>query len=245
MIGLVLAAGLGQRLRPYTDTLPKTLVPVDGDTTILDTILANLSQTDIKDVTIVAGHAADALTARVPDLQARYGLAISILLNDRVDRNNCYSLWLARDVFADGALLVNGDTMHPIEVEQTLTAAGGSDSRGLWLALDVTKKLTDEAMKVTLGTDGTVARITKQMPIEAADGEYIGATLIGADIASDLAAALEETWKRDPNLYYEDGYQTLVGHGVPVGVAPLPSLDWIEVDDLADLERARELATRP
>ena len=39
---MVLAAGAGRRLAPYTDTLPKTLVPVDGDRTILDIALANL-----------------------------------------------------------------------------------------------------------------------------------------------------------------------------------------------------------
>ena len=43
MIGLVLAAGAGRRLRPYTDTLPKALVPVDGETTILDIALRNLA----------------------------------------------------------------------------------------------------------------------------------------------------------------------------------------------------------
>ena len=39
VIGMVLAAGAGRRLAPYTDTLPKTLVPVDGDRTILDIAL--------------------------------------------------------------------------------------------------------------------------------------------------------------------------------------------------------------
>ena len=246
MIGLVLAAGQGQRLRPHTDSLPKTLIPVDGDLTILDIILANMAKTGITDVTLVAGYAADALDARIPDLQARHGLDISCVYLDRFDMNNAYSLWLARDVYADGALLVNGDTVHPVEVEQTVlgardAAAGGSD---LLLALDVTKQLTDEAMKVTRCADGHVELITKQMPVEAAHGEYIGVSLIGAGVAADLASALEETWQRDPNLYYEDGYQTLIGHGVPVGVAPLPALEWVEVDDHADLERARELACR-
>lgn len=247
MIGLVLAAGQGQRLRPYTDALPKTLIPVDGDLTILDIILRNLAKVDITDIALVAGYAADALIRRVPDLQARHGVAITMISNDRFDRNNAYSLWLARDAFAGGAMLVNGDTVHPVDVEQTLldarrpTQAGGAD---LLLALDVTKHLTDEAMKVTLDERGTVATITKQMPVSAANGEYIGASLIGAAVAGDLASALEETWQRDPNLYYEDGYQALIGHGVPVSVAPLPSLEWVEVDDHADLRRAREVACR-
>ena len=267
MIGLVLAAGQGQRLRPDTDALPKTLLPVDGESTILDVILRNLAKVGLTDVALVAGYAADALIARVPDLEARHGLAIEIIRNDRYDRNNAYSLWLARDAYADGALLVNGDTVHPVDVEQTLlTSVAEAASATLTealpsgamrapipeiiLALDVTKQLTDEAMKVTLtdNTTGTghrtVHKITKQMPVADAHGEYIGATLIGAGVASELAAALDETWRRDPNLYYEDGYQLLADQGVPVGVAPLPLLEWVEVDDHADLARAREVACR-
>jgi choline kinase len=241
--GLVLAAGQSQRLRPYTDSLPKTLVTVDGETTILDIILANMAKSGITDVTLVAGYAADALDARVPDMSARHGVSIETVYLDRYDRNNAYSLWLARERFADGVLLVNGDTVHPVDVEKTVLAAP-NDGTGLRLALDVTKQLTDEAMKVTRDADGNVARITKQMAVEAAHGEYIGVSLILPAIADDLAAALEETWQRDANLYYEDGYQALVDHGIPVGVAPLPPLEWVEVDDHADLQRARELACR-
>ncbi|MGI8699442.1 MAG: sugar phosphate nucleotidyltransferase, partial [Mycobacteriales bacterium] len=42
MIGLVLAAGAGRRLQPLTDALPKTLLPVAGEDTILHLALANL-----------------------------------------------------------------------------------------------------------------------------------------------------------------------------------------------------------
>lgn len=242
MLGLVLAAGQGQRLRPYTDTLPKTLVPVDGDRTILDFILANLAKVDITEIAVVAGYAADALKARVADLEARYGVRLTIIDNDRFDRNNAYSLWLAREWFAADTMLVNGDTLHPVEVEHTLLDSDAGT--GVTLALDVTKQLTDEAMKVTLDAAGHAAKITKLMPVAAAAGEYIGATLIRGGVAGALGDALAETWQRDPNLYYEDGFQTLLDGGVPVGVAPLPALDWVEVDDHADLARARELACR-
>jgi choline kinase len=243
VIGLVLAAGQSQRLRPYTDSLPKTLVAVDGESTILDIILANMAKSGISDVTLVAGYAAEALDARMPEMSARHGVSVDTIYLDRFDRNNAYSLWLARERFADGVLLVNGDTVHPVEVEQTILNAP-DDGTGLRIALDVTKQLTDEAMKVTRDAEGNVARITKQMPVDAAHGEYIGVSLIRPTVADDLAAALEETWQRDPNLYYEDGYQALVDHGGSVGVAPLPPLEWVEVDDHADLMRAREVACR-
>ncbi len=64
VIGLVLAAGAGRRLRPYTDRLPKALVPVDGDRTVLDVILANFAAVDLRDVAVVVGYAADAVAER-------------------------------------------------------------------------------------------------------------------------------------------------------------------------------------
>ncbi len=240
MIGLVLAAGAGRRLRPYTDCLPKTLVPVDGETTILDIALRNLAGVGLTEITVVVGYAADAVASRQAAMESAYGVRLALVYNDRAEEwNNAYSLWLAREHFAGGALLVNGDTVHPVSVEKTLLAGRGS---GILLAVDDVKRLAEEEMKVVVDGSGQLQRISKLMDPTAAMGEYIGATLIEPHAAAGLADALEATWRSDPNLYYEDGYQEFADRGGEVRVATIGAIDWVEVDNLADLERAREIA---
>jgi choline kinase len=242
MLGMVLAAGAGRRLRPYTDTLPKALVPVDGETTILDIALGNFATVGLTDVVVVVGYRADAVRDRVPDLESRHGVRLELVHNDKAQEwNNCYSLWVARDLFASGALLVNGDTVHPADVQRTLLDTVGA-GHGLVLAVDDEKLLAEEEMKVTLDGQGRMRRISKLMDPADAFGEYIGATLIESAAAEPLASALEATWRRDPQLYYEDGFQTLVDTGGTVSVATIGSVPWVEVDNQADLMRAREIA---
>jgi choline kinase len=238
---MVLAAGAGRRLKPDTDALPKALLPVAGTTTILDIALRNLAAAGLAEITVVVGHAAQAVADRVPALERAHGVTLTLVLNPRASEwNNAYSLWLARDHFARGALLVNGDTVHPASVEKTLLAARGA--AGVILAIDNVKPLGEEEMKVALDQRGLLAKISKRLDPARADGEYIGATLIEPAAAGPLAQALEATWRRDPSLYYEDGYQELADRGGEVAVAPIGAVDWVEVDDHADLRRAREIA---
>ncbi len=240
---MVLAAGAGRRLRPDTDALPKALLPVDGEITILDIALRNLAAVGLRDVVIVVGYAAGAVRDRAAALERAHGVRLTLVDNDRAeDWNNAYSLWLAREHFAAGTLLVNGDTVHPVSVEKTLL--GSTGQAGIVIAVDDVKRLADEEMKVIIDSDGRLTRITKLMDPALAYGEYIGATLIGAAAAAQLAAALEATWRRDPSLYYEDGYQELADRGATIAVAPIGEVEWVEVDNHADLRRAREIAAR-
>ncbi|MEV6303854.1 phosphocholine cytidylyltransferase family protein [Actinoplanes sp. NPDC051861] len=242
MIGLVLAAGAGRRLRPYTDTLPKALVPVDGETTIMDISLRNLAAAGLTDVTIVVGYCAGAVEERVEAFQNRYGVKISLVHNDKAEEwNNAYSLWLARDHFAQGALMVNGDTVHPVSVEETLLAHRGPS---ILLAVDTVKKLADEEMKTVFNADGQLTKITKLMEPAEAYGEYIGANIIEASAAGRLADALKTTFERDPNLYYEDGFQEYANRGGEVRAAEIGDLPWVEVDNHDDLAKARDIACR-
>jgi choline kinase len=246
VIGLVLAAGASRRLRPETDHLPKTLLPVAGDTTILDIALRNLAAVGLTDVVVVVGYAAAAVADRVQALEQRHGVSLQLVHNDRAEEwNNAYSLWLAREYFRDGVLMVNGDTVHPVSVEKTLLAARERQrDADLVIAVDDVKRLADEEMKVAIDERGLVTKITKRMDPAAAHGEYIGAALIAREAAFALSDALEATWRRDPGLYYEDGFQELADRGGIVGLAPIGSVEWVEVDDHRDLRRAREIAGR-
>jgi choline kinase len=240
MIGMVLAAGAGRRLRPYTDSLPKALVPVNGDTTILDIALGNLAEVGLTDIVIVVGYRAEAVESRKAALETAYGVSITLVHNDKAEEwNNAYSMWLARDHFSKGVLMVNGDTVHPVSVEKTLLSGRGP---AILLAVDNVKTLADEEMKVTLGSGGFLSRITKLMDPAEAYGEYIGATLIESAAAEPLADALEATWRGNPDLYYEDGYQELVNRGGEIAVAPIGAVDWVEVDNHDDLAKARLIA---
>ncbi|WP_405759126.1 phosphocholine cytidylyltransferase family protein [Streptomyces sp. NBC_01420] len=247
MIGMILAAGAGRRLRPYTDTLPKALVPVgpEGDEeslTVVDLTLGNFAEVGLTEVAIIVGYRKEALYERKAALEAKYGVSITLIDNDKAEEwNNAYSLWCGRDALKGGVILANGDTVHPVSVEKTLLAARG-DGKRIILALDTVKSLADEEMKVVVEDGEGVRRITKLMDPSEATGEYIGVTLIEAEAAEELADALKTTFERDPDLYYEDGYQELVNRGFKVDVEPIGDVKWVEIDNHEDLAKGRKIA---
>ena len=218
-------------------------MPVDGDRTILDIALANLRRARMERVVVVTGYAAGRVAERQAALEERHDVALELVFNPKAEEwNNAYSLWCAREHFGRGVLLCNGDTVHPPEVEERLLAARGHAE--LVLALDDAKALGEEEMKVLLNGDGLLRGINKAHDPAEAAGEYIGLTLIEPAAADGLAAALEATWRRDPQLYYEDGFQEYADRGGRVGVASVGGVPWVEVDDQRDLDAAREVAWR-
>ncbi|MER6438767.1 MULTISPECIES: phosphocholine cytidylyltransferase family protein [unclassified Streptomyces] len=247
MIGLVLAAGAGRRLRPYTDSLPKALVPVgpagiEDSITVLDLTLGNFAEIGLTEVGIIVGYRKEAVYDRKAALEEKYGLRITLIDNDKAEEwNNAYSLWCGRDALTDGVILANGDTVHPVSVERTLLAARGEGKR-IILALDTVKKLADEEMKVVVDPAKGVRRITKLMDPAEATGEYIGVTLIEGAAAADLADALKTVWETDPQQFYEHGYQELVNRGFRIDVAPIGDVKWVEIDNHEDLAKGREIA---
>lgn len=78
MKAFIFAAGLGTRLKPLTDTMPKALVPVGGKP-LLDRTVENLKKAGIDEFVINAHHFAGQIIARVEEMGS-YGCKVDISL---------------------------------------------------------------------------------------------------------------------------------------------------------------------
>ncbi len=104
---LLLAAGTGNRLQPFTDSMPKCLVEVNGRP-ILERLIDNLSDNGFKRLVIVTGYMDHCIQRFVNE----YGgeLTIELISNPLFETtNNIYSLWLARNKIRESFLLVESD----------------------------------------------------------------------------------------------------------------------------------------
>jgi len=237
MRGIILAAGMGKRLRPHTDEVPKVLVPLGGGLTPLHLTLANFQRVGIDSCTVLAGYRADTLDELRAPLAERFGIAIDVVLNEKaLEWNNSYSLLVAlRSCQGEDALLVNGDTVHPASFQTSLLAA----PKGvLTLAVDSSPGLAEEEMKV-LVADGRVIQISKKLDPASAYGEYVGLSWLPGGTHDALIPSLEAVVERDPQTYYEDGFQEYIDRGHAVGLVSTEGAAWTEIDDAADLSRAK------
>jgi mannose-1-phosphate guanylyltransferase len=108
MKALLLAAGLGTRLRPITDTIPKCLVPING-TPLLEYWLKNLFEVGIKEFLINTSY----LSKQVEEFvkHSKYKENITLVNEDEL-LNTGGTLLKNRDFFENEALmLVHADNL--------------------------------------------------------------------------------------------------------------------------------------
>lgn len=106
MNAIILAAGMGTRLRPLTNDIPKCLVKVCG-TPMVERQIQFLHEAGIRDITLVSGYKAE----RLDYLKAQYG--VDIIFNERYDTcNNIWSMVKVLDRFGDSYVLEGDVYMH-------------------------------------------------------------------------------------------------------------------------------------
>ena len=108
MNAIILAAGLGTRLRPLTDDRPKCMVEVCG-IPMVERQIQFLHEVGISDITLVSGYKAESLEY----LKDKYG--VDIVANPKYDIvNNIYSMYVVKERLGDTYVLEGDVYMNMI-----------------------------------------------------------------------------------------------------------------------------------
>lgn len=119
---IIMAAGIGQRLRPVTLTTPKPLVTVNG-VCMIDTIIAALHENEIHEIYVVVGY----LKEQFYEWAKKYN-GITLIENPwYAECNNIASLYVARE-YLNNAIILDGDQIirNPAILHREFTRSGYS-----------------------------------------------------------------------------------------------------------------------
>jgi len=232
---IILAAGVGSRLRPITSSIPKTLVKVN-EKPILQRMLDNLVEINIKEIVICVGYQSEKIAVfckkHYPDL------SITFIDNPDFDTtNNMYSLYLARTHLNDDLVLMNGDIVCSIEILKSML-----NTQESCFATDVGSYL-EESMKLIV-QDGTIRAISKSISQEDAYGCSIDLYRFNQKDSFLLCKHLEEIieTKQDRTQWTEVLFDQLLQsgdlHAIP---CPTKGAKWFEIDNFTDLAQAELL----
>jgi choline kinase len=237
MKAIVLNAGYGGRLRPATNGLPKCLLPIDADHTVLEVQLRTLARCGIRHVTIMVGYEAE----KIEHFLAMHPIA-SLTVQTRYNpffatTNTAVTCWLAIRDMTEDFVLLNGDTLFDSEILRRILAAPQAP---LVMAIDQKPSYDADDMKVMLTSGGQLKAVGKSLPASQINGESIGLMAFRANGVAAFCYALEAA-VRDPEalrLWYHDVIN-LMSSALLVNTVLIKGLWWREIDTPRDLAEVR------
>jgi choline kinase len=233
-VAILLAAGVGSRLRPLTDDRPKCLVSL-GHETILHRAVRLLHGAGLRRLVVATGYRAEAVH------RALAGAPLEVTFVDNPDyahTQNVVSLARALEAVRpdEGFVKLDGDLVFTAPVLEALFAGTAAAT----VAVDRSGTLGAEEMKV-LVHDGRVQRFGKGLDPHRAHGESIGIEWFTPSAAPRVRAALAAAVAQGrTDVYYEDVYNDVLDQ-LEMRAIDVPAGAWTEIDDAADLARAQAL----
>lgn len=237
----IVAAGKGERLRPYTDLCPKCMVKFAGKP-IIDYIIQTNKACGISDVIVVDGYKKEVLESHL------ISEGIHFVENPKYASTNMVStLFCAEHLMDDDIIISYADIVYEPNVLQALINAPypiatvvDLDWKKLW-EIRHGDPLTDaETMKYD--KNASIIELGKK-PRTIADvqGQYVGLTKISKEVIRkviEFRAALDRNGiydgKNFDNMYMTSFIQMIIDRLMPVHGAFIRG-GWLEIDSLEDL----------
>lgn len=228
---VILAAGLGSRLKHHTEALPKGFLKIHGKSLIERSII-NLLDAGISNIIIGTGYLHD----RFDTLKGKYPVTTFQSVDYRTT-GSMYTLYVLRHLINDPFLLLESDLLYdPIALKHLLE----DPLEDIILASGATN--SGDEVFIQASPENNLEQMSKDRSIlKHISGELVGISKLSLDALKKIAAFSESQLKNGNRMMnYEDA---LVGatetHPIPVKV--VEDLVWCEIDDENHLRRALKL----
>ena len=232
MRAIIMAAGVGSRLRGITGDKPKCLIQA-GEQTLLGRVIEQLRERGIDDVSVITGYQSALVDQELPASVRRIHNPFFRVTN------SIASLWLARELLTEDTLLLNADLCFEpqvldIALAQAQPIAMLSDCRRI------------ETADFRFRTQGSrIVEAGKHISDQDTDCEYVGIVRLDRTFIGIFRARLEEMIQRGCfSDWWEAVLYSFLGGDFDVNCVDVRGAFWTEVDHAGDYARLTDWLTR-
>lgn len=242
MQGLILAAGMGKRLKDLTDNNTKCMVKVNG-VSMIERVLKQLDQHNLSRIVIVIGYEGQKLVDYISTLNVK--TPICFVDNPIYNKtNNIYSLALAKDyLLEDDTLLLESDLIFEDSVLDCIL----DDPRDTLALVDKYESWMDGTC-IKIGDDDTIDAFIpgKKFKFEEINSYYktVNIYKFSKHFSQTHYVPFLDAYSKalGNNEYYEQVLRVITMLDEPVIKAKkLNGQLWYEIDDIQDLDIASSM----
>jgi len=222
---IIMAAGIGSRIRGIIGDKPKCLIEANGET-LIGRMVRILNSRNIDDITVITGFESklihDELGVRVKYFHNPF-YAVT---------NSISSLWLAKELLDDDVILMNAD----LYVEEQVIDVALAQTRHVVMLSD-SSRIEDADFR--FGVDGErIVKTGNKLKNDETDCEYVGIVRIDKSFIAKFKVRLEYMIEQaDFNNWWEGVLYSFIEDGMPIYHEDIIGYFWTEVDHLADYQR--------
>lgn len=225
MKAIIMAAGVGSRLKQLSGDRPKCLIEME-EVTLISRSVSMLQARGISDISVITGYKSElvhqVLKSRVSYFHNPYF---------RVT-NSIASLWLARDTLCDSVILMNADLYY----EETVLDIALAQTDSAVMLSDCTRI---EDADFRFGVEGNrILKTGNQLSNEETDCEYVGIVRIDRSLIHAFKKRLNKMVERgDFGNWWEGVLYDFIDDGINVFHKDVEGAFWSEVDNIDDYNR--------
>ncbi len=238
LVGVIPAAGKGVRAYPYTESLPKCMLEIDGVPLLRRNLERMRDALGIRRVRIVIGHHGEHIREYVGD-GGWLGLEIELIENEHLDRELAYSIYLGTRGVDVPCLVMLSDECYVGADHAALAAQAAPDALAVCGLMRSTSRAQVRRNYVVEERDGRVVDLIEKPEDGLAQWMGVGTYLLRPGTVRRLEAAFEgpaSGWPKDWTSWLGE----LARAGAPIGAHRLEG-EYVNVNDREALNQANHL----